>query len=153
MDYNNIDVDKEISKTLGKLFFAFKKLFTHLWAKYGITAEQASILDILFDEDDLNINEIAKRSIKDAPSTTRLIKRLKEKQLVVCKEDKTDKRVTKVSLTPKGKALRSVAKDILEYNKKIYEGISNDEKCNFYKILIKMTENINNIEENNTNIK
>jgi DNA-binding MarR family transcriptional regulator len=67
--------------------------------------------------------------------------------------DKTDKRVINVCLTPNGEKLRSVAKDILEYNKKIYEGISNDEKCNFYKILIKMTENINNIEENNTNIK
>ena len=153
VNYTNINVDKEISKALGRLFFEFKKLFNHLWSKYDITAEQASILYILYDEDNLNINEIAKRSIKDAPSTTRLIKRLKEKNFVFCKVDKTDKRVINVCLTPNGEKLRSVAKDILTYNQKIYEGIENEEKCNFYNILKRMAENIEKMEKKNKKSK
>jgi len=89
-------LEKDISMALAKVFFGMKKIFTKLWSEYDITPEQVGILTILWDEDGLSQHDIARRSIKDAPSTARLISRLIDHGFVKCVTDSEDRRCTNV---------------------------------------------------------
>jgi|GEM_PF-1200658 len=140
-------LEKDISMALAKVFFGMKKIFTKLWSEYDITPEQVGILTILWDEDGLSQHDIARRSIKDAPSTARLISRLIDHGFVKCVTDREDRRCNNVFLTEKGRKLEKPAKSIMpEYNSMIYGGISNNRKEELLEILQRMYNNIENIE-------
>jgi DNA-binding MarR family transcriptional regulator len=73
---------------------------------YDITPEQWAVLNRLWEEDGLSQVELAERTFKDKPGTTRILTLLETKGAVVRRPDESDGRVQRVFLTKTGKDLK-----------------------------------------------
>lgn len=75
----------------------------------GITYTQYLVLMVLWENDNLPINEIGKRLLLGINTTSPLIKRMEKQGLVARHDNDTDKRQQIVYLTQKGKDLKKKA--------------------------------------------
>ena len=73
---------------------------------YDVTPEQWAVLNRLWEEDGLSQVELAERTFKDKPVTTRILSLLEKKGIVVRRSDESDGRVLRVFLTKTGKDLK-----------------------------------------------
>jgi DNA-binding MarR family transcriptional regulator len=73
---------------------------------YDITPEQWAVLNRLWEQDGLSQVELAERTFKDKPGTTRILNLLEKKSIVFRRRDAEDGRVMHVFLTQKGKDLK-----------------------------------------------
>ena len=73
---------------------------------YDVTPEQWAVLNRLWEEDGLSQVELAERTFKDKPSTTRILNLLEKKRIVMRRPDETDGRILRVFLTKIGKDLK-----------------------------------------------
>ena len=67
---------------------------------------------VLWETDELNVNEIGKRVSLDSGTLTPLLKKLEEKGLLNRERQKNDERNLTVTLTEKGKKLKDIALEI-----------------------------------------
>ena len=91
-----------IERTAKKMKQSFKKILNEKGA--DITVDQWVILQELEKEDGLSQFEIAARTFKDAPTVTRIIDLLCNKQLLERLPDPEDRRKFNIFLTKTGKA-------------------------------------------------
>lgn len=91
-----------IEKTAKKLKQHFQREFTRL--ESGITVDQWGILDALNHRDGISQNEIAEITYKDAPTVTRIIDLLIQKDLIRRQPDGIDRRRHNVYLSEQGRA-------------------------------------------------
>ena len=91
-----------IERTAKKMKQSFKKRLTESSA--GITVDQWVILQELEKEDGLSQYEIAARTFKDAPTMTRIIDLLCDKNLLERLPDPEDRRKFNIFLTGSGKS-------------------------------------------------
>ncbi|NIK74754.1 DNA-binding MarR family transcriptional regulator [Thermonema lapsum] len=87
-----------------------------------ISQEQWAVLVELWREDGQIQQELAVKTYKDKPSITRLIDKLEAQGLVERRADETDRRIKRIFLTEKGKALEKDAMDMAQ--KTLNEAIS-----------------------------
>ena len=73
---------------------------------YDVTPEQWVVLNRLWEQDGLSQVELAERTFKDKPSTTRILNLLEKKKLVTRRPDENDGRVLRVHLTRSGWEIR-----------------------------------------------
>jgi len=73
---------------------------------YNITPEQWAVLNRLWEQDGLSQVELAERTFKDKPGTTRILNLLEKKGIVTRHPDESDRRVLRVFLTMTGKDLK-----------------------------------------------
>ena len=73
---------------------------------YDITPEQWAVLNRLWEEDGLSQVELAERTFKDKPGTTRILTLLEMKGVIVRHPDESDGRVQRVFLTKTGRDLK-----------------------------------------------
>jgi DNA-binding MarR family transcriptional regulator len=73
---------------------------------YDVTPEQWVVLNRLWEEDGLSQVDLAERTFKDKPSTTRILNLLEKKRIVVRRPDESDGRILRVFLTKTGKDLK-----------------------------------------------
>ena len=73
---------------------------------YDVTPEQWAVLNRLWEQDGLSQVELAERTFKDKPGTTRILNLLEKKKIVVRRPDETDGRVLRVFLTKDGRELK-----------------------------------------------
>ncbi|MBB6671369.1 MarR family winged helix-turn-helix transcriptional regulator [Cohnella nanjingensis] len=90
---------------MGLTYRKLTNVFQHRLKAYEITPEQWSTLYQISLSDGLIQKEIADRTGKDRPATTRILDHLAEKQLVFKKADPQDRRSFLVFITEKGKRL------------------------------------------------
>ncbi|NEW07723.1 MarR family transcriptional regulator [Paenibacillus sp. SYP-B3998] len=109
--------------------------------EYEITTEQWSVLYQIANTDGLIQKEIAERSAKDKPTTTRILDQLEGKGCVYKKMGDTDRRSFLVYITDKGRSL--IEKTIPIEQQVITEVkacMSDDE----YSLLMELLSRINN---------
>lgn len=108
-----------------------------------ITVDQALIL-ILIDRKDKTQSEIADLVFKDYASMTRIIKLMIDKNYLTKTVDDTDKRKTKLKITPNGKAIIEKLNPMIKKNRETaLNKISDKELKQLFKILSKITQNCN----------
>lgn len=73
---------------------------------YDVTPEQWAVLNRLWEQDGLSQVDLAERTFKDKPGTTRILNLLERKGIVVRRPDESDRRVLRVFLTRVGKDLK-----------------------------------------------
>jgi DNA-binding MarR family transcriptional regulator len=73
---------------------------------YDVTPEQWAVLNRLWEQDGLSQVELAERTFKDKPGTTRILSLLEKKKIIVRRPDENDGRVLRVFLTKTGKDLK-----------------------------------------------
>ena len=110
---------------------------------YDVTPEQWVVLNRLWEEDGLSQVELAERTFKDKPSTTRILNLLEKKKLVVRRADENDGRVLRVRLTQSGwdikEKLVACAEAVLQ---KGSQGLTNEEITQFKVLLNKLLRNL-----------
>ena len=72
-----------------------------------LTAREFVILNLLHEESPLPQTQLVERSYKDPAATSRLVASLRKKGMVLRVTSREDRRVTLISLTPKGAEARA----------------------------------------------
>lgn len=110
---------------------------------FGLTPEQWTLLGCLAEQDAITQRELAERTFKDGPTTTRLLDKLVETGLVRRDGCATDRRSFIISITDKGRKIRE---EILPVATKMNEdagrGISDDDKAALFSLLNRIQKNI-----------
>jgi len=113
--------------------------------KGKLISSHGFILFLLSEEERLTMGEISKRINRDKSTTTALMKKLKEQELIIEEPSKEDSRVKYISLTKKGEEYNEltsqISKDLLS---QCYKGFSTDEKKELLRLLEKMNDNLDN---------
>ena len=108
--------------------------------KLEITYPQYLVLMVLWENDNLTVNAIAKKLILNTNTITPLLKRMEQQELITRKRSETDERKVIVQLTKKANAMQEKASQIPEELIKRFSD-SNLELDD----LFKMRENLNSI--------
>jgi DNA-binding MarR family transcriptional regulator len=108
-----------------------------------ITPEQWAVLNRLWEQDGLSQVELAERTFKDKPGTTRILNLLEQKGVVIRRRDTEDGRVLHVFLTKAGRDLKEklipCAQEVLV---KSGQNLSKEELSQFKRTLQKILENL-----------
>jgi len=102
---------------LAKATQRWNDLLTEGFAAAGypdVRPSYGSVLLPLYEEDGLQMGELARRSRLSKQTMTSLVRRVERDGLVVRSPDPTDARATLVSLTPRARAFEPVAGRVLE---------------------------------------
>ncbi len=108
--------------------------------KLEITYPQYLVLMVLWENDNLTVNAIAKKLILNTNTITPLLKRMEQQELITRKRSETDERKVIVQLTKKANAMQEKASQIPEELIKRFSdsNLKLDD-------LFKMRENLNSI--------
>lgn len=125
-----IDIELLFALMNGRVSSAINKRLAHDLKLAGleITADQWSVLYSLWLNDGVTQKSIADSTFKDKPSITRLIDNLESMSLVERRSDPSDRRINKVYLTEKGKAVREDVRIVsLQTMQNVLHGLSEKE--------------------------
>jgi DNA-binding MarR family transcriptional regulator len=103
---------------------------------YGISISQCHILDVLAEEGELTMQQLARRMFKSISTMTRVASQLVRKGYIKRRQDPGDRRVVHVSITPQGKAIAAaIDRDLIETQKAILRAIPAGEWAGAFKVL------------------
>lgn len=107
----------------------------------GIVPSHGDILVILLREKQCTMQELASRINRTKPTVTILVQKLVDFGYVTKTKNPEDKRVTFVTLTPKGEALEPIFRKISSHlNERVYGGFSSEESTQFERMLMTIFE-------------
>jgi DNA-binding MarR family transcriptional regulator len=134
-------------ESLGRLIYFTAQEMTNLAEKllrpYDLTLEQFHLLKNMDPAAGISQKRLGEVTSKTAANVTRMLDRLAAKDLVVRRNDPTDRRASLVSLTAKGKTqVAAVSGALAAYSAGILLGISGNEQQAVRKVLTKLTGNI-----------
>jgi DNA-binding MarR family transcriptional regulator len=103
---------------------------------YDLTPIQHLVLEALWDEDGLSVGDIGKRLVFDGATLSGVLDRLAAGGWVLKQSDKEDKRMLRISLTPKSKDLKPKLSAVRnETNKELLARFSQEEKVLLKRLL------------------
>lgn len=126
---------------MGTTYRKLSALFQNGLKEYDITPEQWSVLFQVDRTEGLIQKDIAKRSGKDKPTTTRILDHLEGKGLVYKRTGENDRRSFKVYITEKGRAL---IKETFPIEDQVTDEIMNCISSDEYELLMGLLLRINN---------
>jgi DNA-binding MarR family transcriptional regulator len=102
----------------------------------GLTSVQALVLEALLEEDGLTAGDIGKRLVLDNATLSGVLDRLADGQWILKRIDAEDKRMLRIFLAPKAKAMESqLAQERDAANDEILEGFSMEERIVLKRLL------------------
>ncbi len=119
--------------------------FLKLLSEHGhdITPEQWFLLNRLWEHEGPTQAELSDRAFNDRPNVTRMLDALERAKLVRREQDADDRRVSRVFLTEKGRALREELWPIaLKGREQVYRGLSDHDYEELRRILSIIDANI-----------
>lgn len=126
-----------------------QRLFSFLeaeLAKNNITDVPPSYGHVLFVLDrkgPLTLQELARLSEKDKSTVSSMIKRLEENGYVTKVKGRDDGRFVKIKLTARARKIRPLIWEISDaMNKKLFSGLSAEEKNRLFELLGKVCDNV-----------
>ena len=112
MEYNQLKLENQLCFP----FYAVSRLIIRAYQDdldaLGITYPQYLVLLVLWENDNVTVNEIADKLILNTNTVTPLLKRMEGTGLLTRKQSKTDQRKVIISLTEEGKMLKEKACEI-----------------------------------------
>lgn len=111
--------------------------------KFEITPEQYLILTLLVENGELYQRQLSEITLKDRANVARIVGILQEKELIQKIIDSNGRRIYKIVVTPKGKALRDkILSTDMELISIITKDISKEELDSLISILAKIYKNV-----------
>ena len=107
--YAELQLDNQICFRLYTAARLITKAYTPVLTKLGITYPQYLVLMVLWEKDNLLVNDIAHRLLLETNTITPLLQRMEKQGIVVRQRGSKDKRQQIVSLTEKGRAMEEQA--------------------------------------------
>lgn len=125
---------------------ASKKLseeFSKRLVAYGVTRVNWIAIYYIGENNEISQRELSERMDVNESSIARLLDRMEKEELTIRTKDTQDRRTTRVSLTEKGKKLRTELIPLAEkFQNDVTEGLSSEELEIFKRVLDKMLENL-----------
>ena len=110
--YDILKIDNQFCFSVYALSKEITRLYKPFLKKIDLTYTQYITMLVLWETDELNVNEIGKRVSLDSGTLTPLLKKLEEKGLLNRERQKNDERNLTVTLTEKGGKLKDIALEI-----------------------------------------
>jgi DNA-binding MarR family transcriptional regulator len=153
MTENNLQKNAEFSlygflieRTAKRYKQVLQKLFQQ--HQFGITVDQWIILNKIEQEGKMHSNDLAVAVMKDAPTVTRILDILENKQLVNREVDAMDRRKTCLSLTQKGTSLVQQVKPIVvDMRREGWKGLNNQDLSDLERILNTIYVNVESLQQ------
>jgi DNA-binding MarR family transcriptional regulator len=103
---------------------------------YEISVSQSHILDVLAEEGELAMQQLAQRMYKSVSTMTRVAGQLVRKGYIKRRQNPEDRRIVHVSITPQGKAIiAAIQRDMIATQKAILETVPPEEWAGAFKVL------------------
>ncbi len=115
--------------------------YTPFLKPLGLTYTQYIVFLVLWEEGSSTVGELGKKLFLDEGTLTPLLKKMADKGYVKRTRLKEDERVTRISLTPEGEALKEKCKDIPYRIAETVTPLNKKDATDLYRILYKMLEN------------
>ncbi len=112
--------------------------YTPFLKPLGLTYTQYIVFMVLWEKEVCTVGELGRSLYLDAGTLTPLLKNLEKAGYVTRARSKEDERVTRISLTKKGRDLKEDCKDIPMKVSSIGAGLSQKEAGALYETLYKM---------------
>ena len=113
-------------------------LYTPLLKPLGLTYTQYIVLMVLWEHRSVNVGQLGATLLLDAGTLTPLLKRMEQAGLVTRARSAEDERVTIVTITKKGEALKEKCKDIPLAMSQGNDRLTDKEQAELYRILYKL---------------
>lgn len=114
MAYDQLKLENQLCFPVYAASRLITREYQPLLDELGITYPQYLVLMILWEKDQLPVNDIAKKLVLNTNTITPLLKRMEQQGLVERRRSKEDERKVLVYLTEKGKQLQEQAARIPE---------------------------------------
>ena len=140
------DIDESMGFIVRKTSLSFQNWFKRTAKSKGldITPEQWGALCKLWEKDGISQRELNEKLPQGIANTSRMIDSLEKRQLVIRKTDPNDRRIFRIYLTRKGKAIREKLVPIGELGNEIAtRGCSKREIETIKKLLNQFCVNLN----------
>ena len=115
--------------------------YTPFLKPLGLTYTQYIVFLVLWEEGSSTVGELGKKLFLGEGTLTPLLKKMADKGYVKRTRLKEDERVTRISLTPEGEALKEKCKDIPYRIAETVTPLNKKDATDLYRILYKMLEN------------
>ncbi len=112
--------------------------YTPFLKPLGLTYTQYIVLMALWEKETMSVGELGSMLKLDAGTLTPLLKGFEKKGYVTRSRSKSDERVTEISITDEGNALKEKCKDIPEKVASVVRSLDEEEADSLYKLLYKM---------------
>ncbi|MFD0696780.1 MarR family winged helix-turn-helix transcriptional regulator [Paenibacillus sp. GCM10027628] len=134
-------LDRSIGFNMGVAYRKLSNLLQNRLKEYEITPEQWSVLYQVERGNGLIQKEIAERTAKDKPTTTRILDQLEGKGFITKKTGENDRRSFAVYITDKGKSL---IEQTLPIELKVVNDVKRCMSDSEYDMLLELLQRINN---------
>ena len=104
-----LHLDNQLCFAVHATAHAFAQAYRPYLEPMGLTYPQYLVMLLLWERDDRSVNELGYPLHLDSGTLTPLLKRLEKADLVIRGRDAKDERVTRITLTDKGRDLRDAA--------------------------------------------
>jgi len=133
----------DVVELVHKLSKKFGHLYGGVIGSEGITSAQYYILNMLWQKDGIQLNELANSCCCRRSTITGVVDTMEKKGLVFRNHGSTDRRVILLRLTEKGKALKSKISGMRKlFNRCCSQEIKTEELKELYKLLDKLNKAI-----------
>jgi DNA-binding MarR family transcriptional regulator len=142
---SKFNFEQSFGRTLGVAYTALYRHLTKLMKENNlpITPDQFRVLTHLWQTDGLSQQELAVGSNRDRANVTRLIDILEREGIVERKDHENDRRVYKIYLTKKGKAIEEQASECAKQSiKDAMKGVTKEEIEICLNVLNRTIENL-----------
>jgi len=134
--------EQSVGRWLGMLHRYARRRFHEGAAEHGIADAQFPILMSLLHEDGVSQDELAQHHLLDKATITRSLAKLEKLGYVERRPDEDDRRVKRVHVTEKARALQPEMRRMRdEWSEVLTEGFSDRERDELIALLDRMVEN------------
>lgn len=110
---------------------------------YHVTPEQWALLIHLWERDGITQKELSEKSLKDQPTTTRILDKLEKRELIRRQANPEDRRAFLIYLTKEGREIRapltSLARQALT---EALQGFSEQDRTQLRNLLYRIIDNL-----------
>lgn len=144
---NDTPLDVSIGALIGTIYRRISHQLMQRLKPFDISTEQWSVLFRIYQAEGLNQKEIAKRAVKDQPTTARIIDLLDKKGWAKRVMSEVDRRAFLLYITDDGRNLIEKTLPIEQATvQEVLQGITPDQLEQFRMIIQQMHLNINEME-------
>ena len=112
MEFEQLKLENQVCFPIYAASRLITRAYQPLLEKLELTYPQYLVLMVLWETDQISVNEITEKLILNTNTVTPLLKRMEVQGLIRRKRSETDERRVTISLTQKGAELKQQAADI-----------------------------------------
>ncbi len=143
-----LGLDKDLGFNLHRVDLVYRRELTRCLREFNMTPEQWQVLVGLWETDTLTQTQIGKITQQDAPTISRMVKRMEANRLIQKKQNKNDKRQTLIKATGAGLKLKtSLPGEIKKHFTKVLKDFPKTKQDQLNKLLLEMRGCLRDIPE------